>query len=412
MSLPSLRDMQTVRASDLRDVMPKTAVSRLMVGGSVMAVTMAASVLASGLPGTPEVRTAVFSEASNHLGPPHSLSPLPKVKTQLAPIGSGLAEATLPSTTLTSAMPFRYSGSSGDRNRATECLAAAAWYESGNDLVGQRAVAQTVINRVNHPSFPNSVCGVVFQGSDRKTGCQFTFTCDGSLHRRRPSASSWKSALAVADMALAGYVDTSVGTATHYHADYVSPWWSSSLQRLSKVGPHIFYRWAGHRGAFQKQIQLDAEQSLTRLSQKTHVAPPEFSDEAAPTIEYVSDNFAVASTAVTAPGVAEPITPPSASIVLALDPGLASGRWAISAMKACQGKTDCQVLGYSDPQAAQFNRSRSSAARERPNFLFLRDAGSGMDIALWDCSKTQRPNASQCLPNGAAALQKLMADRS
>src|SRR4051794_40918218 len=83
------------------------------------------------------------------------------------------------------AKPFAFRGDSATRGRALECLASAVYYEAGNqDDDGRRAVAQVVLNRVRHPAFPASVCDVVFQGSTRATGCQFTFTCDGSLYRR------------------------------------------------------------------------------------------------------------------------------------------------------------------------------------------------------------------------------------
>jgi hypothetical protein len=89
-------------------------------------------------------------------------------------------------------------GSAEDRARARTCLAQTAWYEAGQDRAGQQAVVQVVLNRVRHPAYPKTICGVVFQGSERRTGCQFTFTCDGSL-ARVPSAAAWKDALAVAD---------------------------------------------------------------------------------------------------------------------------------------------------------------------------------------------------------------------
>lgn len=113
--------------------------------------------------------------------------------------------------------------------------------------MGQRAVAQVVLNRVRHPAYPHSVCGVVFQGSERATGCQFTFTCDGSLARPR-NAVGWNRALGVAAAALAGYVERSVGTATHYHTVWVFPYWQSSLTKITTVGAHIFYRWSGSWG--------------------------------------------------------------------------------------------------------------------------------------------------------------------
>ncbi|MDE8453312.1 cell wall hydrolase, partial [Klebsiella pneumoniae] len=81
------------------------------------------------------------------------------------------------------ARPFRLPGDAPQQARAIDCMAAAVLYEAGDDPVGQRAVAQVVINRVRHPAFPKTICGVVFQGSERPTGCQFTFTCDGALVR-------------------------------------------------------------------------------------------------------------------------------------------------------------------------------------------------------------------------------------
>lgn len=136
----------------------------------------------------------------------------------------------------------------GVRMTALECLTSAIYYEAGSESSeGQRAVAQVVLNRVRHPAFPHSVCGVVFQGSERTTGCQFTFTCDGSLARQR-NPQSWRRAMSVAAASLAGYVERSVGTATHYHTIWVVPYWQSSLTKITTVGAHIFYRWSGNWG--------------------------------------------------------------------------------------------------------------------------------------------------------------------
>ena len=109
------------------------------------------------------------------------------------------------------------------------------------------AVAQVVLNRVRHPAFPNSVCGVVYEGSTRVTGCQFTFTCDGSM-RHAPIPSLWNRARKVAAAALSGSVYAPVGYATHYHANYVVPYWASSLVKTAVEGAHIFYRWSGGWG--------------------------------------------------------------------------------------------------------------------------------------------------------------------
>ncbi len=146
------------------------------------------------------------------------------------------------------ARPFILKASVEDRAAAIKCLTQAIYYEAAVEPVeGQRAVAQTVLNRVRHPGYPKSVCGVVYQGALRQTGCQFSFTCVGSL-ARVPNALIWSRAERLAIEALGGHVETSVGTATHYHADYVSPYWAPTLYKIAQIGRHIFYRWTGPWG--------------------------------------------------------------------------------------------------------------------------------------------------------------------
>jgi len=135
-----------------------------------------------------------------------------------------------------------------NRTRALTCLAQAVYYEAaGEGVDGGRAVAQVVLNRLRHPGFPSTVCGVVYQGSDRPTGCQFSFTCDGSM-QRIPVPSLWTRSKAIAEDALKGRVFGAVGHATHYHADYVLPYWADSLDKSEQVGRHIFYRLRGSIG--------------------------------------------------------------------------------------------------------------------------------------------------------------------
>ncbi|HYI63898.1 MAG TPA: cell wall hydrolase [Allosphingosinicella sp.] len=159
--------------------------------------------------------------------------------------------AAIPIASLTNpaARPFTLAGSSAaDRLRSLDCLTAAIYYEAANEPTeGQRGVAQVVLNRVRHPAWPKTVCGVVFEGARRSTGCQFSFSCDGSL-RRAPMASHWQRARQVAEAALNGYVYAPVGWATHYHANYVVPYWAPSLVKSANVGMHIFYRWRGGWG--------------------------------------------------------------------------------------------------------------------------------------------------------------------
>ena len=151
-----------------------------------------------------------------------------------------------PVTSATGVQPFLDpAASEADADRAHACLTAAVYYEARSEPVdGQRAVAQVVLNRVRDRAFPHSVCGVVYQGVGSGRGCQFSFACDGStLHAREPTG--WAQAERVATAALDGSVMSDVGNATFYHADYVLPWWASSVARVATIGRHIFYRWPG-----------------------------------------------------------------------------------------------------------------------------------------------------------------------
>jgi hypothetical protein len=128
--------------------------------------------------------------------------------------------------------------------QALQCLTSAVYYEAtGEPDAGKRAVAQVVVNRWASSLFPKTICGVVGQGAPAP-GCQFSFMCDGALGRR-PSPNAWADAETIARAALNGYVETSVGAATHYHADYVVPVWAPTMLKLVKLGRHIFYRWPG-----------------------------------------------------------------------------------------------------------------------------------------------------------------------
>ncbi len=142
-----------------------------------------------------------------------------------------------------------------DRYRALNCLTSAIYYEAGNEPTeGQRAVAQVVLNRVRHPAWPKSVCGVIYQGTERNDLlCQFTFGCDGAM-ARKPVAAKWARARQVAELALSGQPFAPVGLATHYHTLAVRPDWSSRLDPVAVVGAHIFYQMPGangHIGAFR-----------------------------------------------------------------------------------------------------------------------------------------------------------------
>lgn len=304
-------------------------------------------------------------------------------------------------------------GPAGDRDRAVDCLALAAWYEAGNDVESQRSVIQVVLNRVAHPSFPKSVCGVVFQGSERSTGCQFTFTCDGSMVRRNPPTAAMARARALASLALQGAVFPAVMQATHYHADYVVPWWSSKLVMRGKVGRHIFYTWPGQRGILPGRPSSVGEAGYVRSFEPSVIRSVSLPGPAEPAAaESPSAEVQLAAARPTAPAAMPPALAPKPgnSIFLALDSAVPSGRWAVSALGKCAGKAGCRVLGYETPDQVARNSSVSGTAREKPVFLFVRDAASGIELALWDCEKVQRPAPSQCLPAPGRELARMLRD--
>jgi len=306
---------------------------------------------------------------------------------------------------LISALPYRSQLSGDDRLRAVECLAAAAWYEAGNGANDQRAVMQVVLNRVRHPSFPNSVCEVVFQGSERPTGCQFTFTCDGSLAARRPGSSEWGLAQSRAAEMLEGEVYKGVGTATHYHADYVTPYWAPSLVKIAIVNHHLFYRWGGYwgeRAAFGSKPQ-SREPLIAALGQDD--PSTKAGDES---------EFAAADGAI--PLVGEFGTPqsqaraaPQGNIrAISVDGSQAPGRLAIDALKACGGERVCLLAGWRSGAPAG-RVTPDGLAANPPDFLFVQIRGERIQRAWWNCSSFNRPDASQCLPSASqipALIQK------
>lgn len=216
------------------------AYPREAIGAGVLGFV---TVVALGSMAVPNPATAPAA----HAAPP---APPPLILQQVAPQQALKINAEIPLTSgpNPAASPFAFKGSTEARSQALTCLASAIYYEAGNqDEDGERAVAQVVLNRVRHPAFPNSVCGVVYQGSTRPTGCQFTFTCDGSL-TRQPDTDGWRRAYKIAEEALSGSVYAPVGWATHYHANYVLPTWASSMAKTTIVGAHLFYRWPGSWG--------------------------------------------------------------------------------------------------------------------------------------------------------------------
>ena len=126
--------------------------------------------------------------------------------------------------------------------REANCLAEAIYYEARSESrSGQIAVAQVIQNRILSKHYPDTICDVVYQGSERTTGCQFSFTCDGSLEKA-PRGKAWERSKKVASYVMTQTPRSLIGRSTHYHTDYVDPVWNKNLTRTVQVGNHIFYR--------------------------------------------------------------------------------------------------------------------------------------------------------------------------
>ncbi|KAG1650447.1 GTPase Der [Nymphon striatum] len=127
-----------------------------------------------------------------------------------------------------------------------KCLAEGIYFEArGEPVSGQAAVAQVILNRVRNPTYPKTICGVVYQNDHWRNRCQFSFACDG-IRDRVTSKRSWRTAQDVAIAVSAGKIwFTEVGSSTHYHATYVNPRWARSMKKVGKIGLHIFYRTYG-----------------------------------------------------------------------------------------------------------------------------------------------------------------------
>jgi spore germination cell wall hydrolase CwlJ-like protein len=334
----------------------------------------------------------------------------PKIAAPLPADQARKTNAAVPFVTsaIPAAPPLAYVGTPQDRANAVTCLAAAAYYEAGDDRPGEEAVAQVVINRVRHPAFPKTVCGVVFQGAERTTGCQFTFACDGAL-ARVPTPAAWTRARAIADSALAGHVDATVGTATHYHADYVVPYWHASLDKLAEVRGQIFYRWQGWWGsprAFTGHIQPFERIDPRLVALAGPVPGAAFTGTAAEAAE-LFDNPHPPTASLQVPGVSGGALQGSVvrlmdvdanQFVLQLNPSARPPSYEAAARTICKARPDCIVMGWlqADHLPAQLPvlppRMRTMA------FLYRKSSIIGTTRAYWNCHQVPNADTGRCLP--------------
>lgn len=167
--------------------------------------------------------------------PPAELAPKPRAGAK----ARGKAAAPRYDDLWLAALPVARSG-----GRDWECLARAVYFEArGEAVAGQFAVAEVILNRVDSPHYPSSVCGVVNQGG--RGGCQFSYTCDG-VPDRIGEREAWARAGKIATVMLAGAPRALTQGATHFHTTAVRPRWAKRFAHTARIGRHLFYRQPGH----------------------------------------------------------------------------------------------------------------------------------------------------------------------
>lgn len=289
------------------------------------------------------------------------------------------------------ASPFFIRPDAPGFGRALDCLASAVLYEAGDDPVGQAAVAQVIINRMRHPAFPHSICEVVYQGSERSTGCQFTFTCDGALSRV-PSAAAWKRASETAAAFLAGRTYPEVGMATHYHTDWVHPYWSPTLDKIAQVGTHLFFRWRGSWGrkaAFaSKYTQTEPVQQKLAFLSAAHGVQTDLTEDAGPArISSSNERTTIINGGLLKPGKNDHF--------ILVDGSSGSTSFTMPALLECKEDRYCKVVAWD--RRSERNGSPRNPSVKTVAFVYISDEISGTEVVLWDCERFHRPLTSQCL---------------
>ena len=295
---------------------------------------------------------------------------------------------------------FIFRGAPADFERAADCLAATIFYEAGNETVsGQMAVVQVVLNRARHPAYPKSVCGVVFQGQERRTGCQFSYTCDGSM-ARHPSPEAWGRFKGLSSAMLKGLVYRPVGLATHYHTDWVLPAWSANLEKVRIEGTHIFFRYNGYWGtpaAFRGRLSNSEVvfAKLARLSEAHRAADAAgdaVADEALSVADFpeAPDMERVAITLDTKEKGKE-------VFLIYVDPLLDPPSLTRMAENACGARKTCKVFAWADqalmPQGLPLERNdRASMA-----FSYVRTNASKSSKQKWNCELFPQDDKVACL---------------
>lgn len=387
---------------------PTPAWLRLITGAVALAALGIPALLVVNAPTMPHrLHRAPPVVLPNRVVPKEELPPVePIAIADLAPEDARAFNASIPFSTgpNPAARPFHLVGAADSQERAVDCLAAAEIYEAGDDAVGERAVAQVVLNRVRHPAFPKTVCGVVFQGSERSTGCQFTFSCDGALTRWSPTPVAWTRAREIARAALHGVVFRPVGHATHYHTDWVVPYWSASLDKIVGLHTHLFFRWAGwwgtppafNRGyvADEPKIALLGKLSPAHQGAETAIDGAPVGDPGASGLLF---DVRRAAAAIPASAVPVAVAGDQNVFLVTLSDDMLPDLFPALALRTCGDRAYCKFMAWLDPSKKPARLPPTGEQAAAMSFSYLRDERVQYVKALWNCEQFRRPSPAQCM---------------
>lgn len=280
-------------------------------------------------------------------------------------------------------------------DRAVDCLAAAVWYEAGDHVAAQRAVAQIVLNRARHPSFPHSICGVVFENA-ASSQCQFPATCAAIINGALPGPAEWARARAVARAAIGGAVEPAVGLATHYHRASLVPVWRDAMVKLGGEDGLLFYRWPGYWGstAAYGDNLLSANEpriaAMVRLSAAHAPTGPAPVAEPGETPGHLTERRDEALRLLS-PGhsdIRHSANDAVTRIELLRDTSAEPANDLRRALALCHGRNRCLV--YARP---------GTASRPALGFLYMTDHRHGPATGWWNCAATPAADRKHCLPS-------------
>jgi hypothetical protein len=212
---------------------------------------------------------------------------------------------------------------------------------------------------------------------------------------RVPSVAGWKRAREIAEAALKGKVFKPVGYSTHYHTNWVVPYWSGTLDKVAGVGTHLFFRWQGWwgtPGAFRGGY-AGSEPAVAKLA----ALSPAHAGAADPSL--AQDQAALSPEKLAQRGAKQLkiVSPGGDAFVVVLDKKVGANQFPALALAACGQKEFCKFMGWTDPRRAPKGFPIEEDQHQALSFSYLRNRSNGFEKMLWNCKEFARPDQSQCM---------------